>query len=191
VSARGRRTVSLGGSILVLPIAAGIGWVKAGEPFHHDGLYAAAAAGFVLAMFAPGLVLSARQLPQLLMPPRILRWWRAGHKTRPHIPVFLRRAVYASDGWVCRWCGSGQNLALDHIKPWAAGGLTVLWNLMTLCSDCNSTKSNYWRWRSGYVSYRPWAGHSNISEAAQILHWELRHRWSPIRWLRAAWYLGS
>ena len=43
-------------------------------------------------------------------------------------------------------CGRGTNdgvsLQIDHKIPFSLGGLTVLDNLQTLCSECNLSKGN-------------------------------------------------
>jgi 5-methylcytosine-specific restriction endonuclease McrA len=74
---------------------------------------------------------------------------------------------------------------VDHVKPWAGGYFTVLWNLMTLCQDCNLAKSNYSRDRDGYEHYRREARTpAALTRARAILAAELRHRWNPLRWAR-------
>ena len=45
----------------------------------------------------------------------------------------------------CAICGQlfyGNELTVDHIKPWSKGGRTVISNAQLLCRACNSTKSN-------------------------------------------------
>lgn len=60
----------------------------------------------------------------------------------------LRFKVLQRDRFRCRVCGSspansaGVELHVDHIRPWSAGGETILANLQTLCSTCNLGKSN-------------------------------------------------
>ena len=60
----------------------------------------------------------------------------------------LRFKVLQRDRFTCRSCGAspamsaGVELHVDHIRPWSAGGETVLANLQTLCSTCNLGKSN-------------------------------------------------
>ena len=50
--------------------------------------------------------------------------------------------------FTCKICGASPakdpnvELHVDHIKPWAKGGETVLDNLQTLCSKCNLGKSD-------------------------------------------------
>ncbi len=54
----------------------------------------------------------------------------------------LRNQIFKRDGGRCVKCGSKINLQLDHIIPFAAGGLTVKSNLQTLCRECNRAKGS-------------------------------------------------
>jgi hypothetical protein len=63
-----------------------------------------------------------------------------------NIPLGLRYKVLERDNGKCKLCGrtpnDGVKLHVDHIAPFSLGGLTVLNNLQTLCSDCNIGKGN-------------------------------------------------
>lgn len=61
---------------------------------------------------------------------------------RPPIPREIVDAVYKRDGGRCVYCGSTQNLQLDHIIPFSKGGATTLENMQLLCQKCNIEKSN-------------------------------------------------
>jgi hypothetical protein len=161
-----------------------VGWEHFGQPLHTAGLGAVLALGALAGIMVPGLIVSAGALPLLLVPGRLRMWHRHRHLYRPAIPVFLRRAVYAADQYRCCYCGDTVKLQLDHIRPWSRGGLSALWNLMTLCGRCNRLKSNYWVARDGYVFYNPFAGSGNMPAAAAILAFEKRHRWNLLRWMR-------
>lgn len=108
------------------------------------------------------------------------------------ITARMRRVVLAADRYECV---IGEDCAgpvqVDHIRPWAAGGITCLVNLMGLCRYHNMVKSGYWRDRDGYVHYRPWAGYDDVVLAAAILAAERSARWRPGRLLRAAWALAA
>jgi hypothetical protein len=76
------------------------------------------------------------------------RWWFEFEREyfaswcwKEPIPLELRRQVFERDGGACLACGSTARLAADHIVPESRGGRTVLGNLQTLCSPCNSTKN--------------------------------------------------
>lgn len=70
------------------------------------------------------------------------------HKTGRDINLRTRFLVMKRDNFKCCMCGRspattpGLELHIDHIKPWAKGGETVIDNLQTLCSDCNLGKSD-------------------------------------------------
>lgn len=61
---------------------------------------------------------------------------------RPRIPQEVVDAVYRRDGGRCVYCGSTENLQLDHIIPFSRGGATNVDNLQLLCQKCNLAKSN-------------------------------------------------
>lgn len=61
---------------------------------------------------------------------------------RPPIPREVVDAVYRRDQGRCVYCGSTENLQLDHIVPFSKGGATTLENLQLLCQKCNLEKSN-------------------------------------------------
>lgn len=176
----------------LLPVAAALGgWARFGEPFHGAGLIVLLSASLIVSMAIPGILLSLASLPRLLVPARTRAWWRRGKpredQKSSYIPVHLRRAVYAADRYRCCWCRAMEDLQIDHVRPWAAGGLAVLWNLSVLCGTCNKIKSDYWPGRC----YHPFEGLENHHEAADILRFERRHRWSPARWVRAGWSLAA
>jgi 5-methylcytosine-specific restriction endonuclease McrA len=42
----------------------------------------------------------------------------------------------------CFFCGSRENISIDHIIPISRGGYHGIGNLQTLCKSCNSSKHN-------------------------------------------------
>jgi hypothetical protein len=143
-----------------------------------------------------------------VVPPRSWRkWWRQRHPGWPerilhwavrspvgrsraksaYIPKWFARVVKAADRGRCVACGSTDRLNIDHVMPWSLGGLTILWNCMTLCWTCNRAKSNAWIFHGRF-----WASKTcNPALAEPILRIQLRHRRNVARWLRAAWALGT
>jgi hypothetical protein len=58
-------------------------------------------------------------------------------------PQSIRELVFRRDGYHCCYCGvhqSEKTLSVDHIFPESGGGPSVLWNLLSCCTQCNSLK---------------------------------------------------
>ena len=142
--------------------------------------------GLAVSLFYPLIVLLAIEAPGALVPWQWRAWYRRGREHRPTIRRWLRRVVEAADKHACAFCGSSAQLQFDHVRPWSLGGRTSFFNAMTLCGPCNRVKSNYWVHKSGRRTYNPFEGHGNARQAAAILAFELRHRWSLWRFIRAA-----
>ena len=53
------------------------------------------------------------------------------------------KKVKTRDGHKCRLCSSTEYLKVDHIRPVARGGLTVMHNLWTLCAICHSKRPGH------------------------------------------------
>lgn len=107
----------------------------------------------------------------------LLRPWRRKPPGRPHIPVRLRRRVWGIDGHYCVACAAGcwrpgdlapddTRLHLDHVKPYAWGGLTSGWNLVTLCRYHNLVKSTFWVGPGGRWHYRHQSGYGDLTGVA-------------------------
>lgn len=50
------------------------------------------------------------------------------------------RQLVERDGEYCQYCGTTQNLSIDHVMAIANGGTNDLDNLQLLCRSCNSRK---------------------------------------------------
>ncbi|NJN27463.1 MAG: HNH endonuclease [Cyclobacteriaceae bacterium] len=57
--------------------------------------------------------------------------------------VLSRENVFKRDGFTCQYCGTNQDLTLDHLIPKAKGGETKWNNLVTACKKCNSRKGDF------------------------------------------------
>jgi len=53
-----------------------------------------------------------------------------------------RKRLFKRDRYQCGYCGSKNNLTIDHIIPKSKGGLNTWDNLVTSCFRCNSIKDN-------------------------------------------------
>jgi HNH endonuclease len=190
------------GPAFAAPLA---GWAYLHEPpdvtwphaalWHLTGLAAFMLAGLLV---IPGVLVSLTcflpDLPKML----VRQSWRAGYRYRhgregarsSRISARLRRLIYIADGYCCINCGSRADLQIDHRVPWAWGGLTILWNLFTLCEPCNVRKLDYHE-----VHGRPrFSRHFNTQNtelAHHIFRLESRRRWNPFRMFRIAWALAA
>lgn len=175
------------GRWLVPGTAAFVLWLADNDPGRVAGLGSFVLLGLLISLFYPLLVLMAAEAPGALVPPEWRARWRHG-RPRPAIKARLRRVVYAADRHACclPWCRSSGDIQVEHVRPWALGGRNSYWNFCTLCGYHNRVKSDYWEFRSGRRTYRPFKGHANAAEAARILAFERRHRYSVIRFIRAA-----
>ena len=74
-------------------------------------------------------------------PDRVLRVIQTEVKARMNwIRKEKRIAIYNRDGNICLYCGSNNNLSLDHIIPRSKGGSNDTSNLITCCIACNSSR---------------------------------------------------
>jgi hypothetical protein len=181
-------------------------------PGAHAALWHAAGLGVFLAaglVIWPVLIVTLLYLVPKVPAGLVPRDWRKRYRKRlieqgvprsaqrsSYISARLKRVTFAADRHRCVACRVRlryvDHMEWDHIGPWSLGYLTTLFNGMTLCPACNKTKSNYWRYRrSGRAVYVPFDGWVNEAKAAAILRLELRHRWNVLRWVRAAWALGT
>ncbi|TAF66927.1 MAG: HNH endonuclease [Cytophagales bacterium] len=74
--------------------------------------------------------------------PSIIRLFKYVHL--PYKGVILsRHNIFRRDGNKCQYCGSTQDLTLDHVLPRSRGGLSSWDNLVTACRQCNSKKGDF------------------------------------------------
>ena len=73
--------------------------------------------------------------------PSVIRLKRQIKRPRPIVRV-SRRGVYVRDNYECQYCGSKQDLTLDHVVPRRLGGEDSWENLVTCCRRCNGKKSD-------------------------------------------------
>jgi len=61
-------------------------------------------------------------------------------RAKRKIPHTLRIEIFSRDEYTCCYCGTNEDLTVDHIIPEIAGGTLDKSNLQTLCRSCNSRK---------------------------------------------------
>lgn len=61
-----------------------------------------------------------------------------------------RQKIKEEWGHQCAYCGSDENLTIDHIVPQAKGGLDVTKNVVCCCHSCNQSKGHD-HWKLWYV----------------------------------------
>ena len=61
-----------------------------------------------------------------------------------------RKQIKESWDYKCAYCGSEDNLTLDHIVPQCKGGMDVKTNVVTCCHSCNQSKGHD-HWKLWYV----------------------------------------
>ena len=77
-----------------------------------------------------------------------------------HLPyrgvVMTRHNIFKRDGNRCQYCGTHDNLTLDHVIPKSRGGKTNWDNLSTACKRCNSKKGDHTPEEAGmFLRQRP------------------------------------
>jgi 5-methylcytosine-specific restriction endonuclease McrA len=74
--------------------------------------------------------------------PTVIRLFRYVHL--PYKGVILNRQnIFKRDGHRCQYCGTAEELTLDHVVPKSRGGQSKWDNLTTACKRCNSRKGDY------------------------------------------------
>ncbi|WNJ21453.1 HNH endonuclease [Pontibacter sp. G13] len=73
--------------------------------------------------------------------PSIIRLYKYVHF--PYKRVNLsRHNVFKRDGYRCVYCGTKEDLTIDHVIPKSSGGRDTWDNLVTACQKCNSKKGS-------------------------------------------------
>ncbi|WP_448518303.1 HNH endonuclease [Rhodoflexus sp.] len=90
--------------------------------------------------------------------PSVIRLYR--YVNVPFKNVMLNRHnIFKRDGGRCLYCGSREDLTLDHVLPRSRGGKTTWTNLVTACKKCNARKGDYTPEEAGmplpYAPFRP------------------------------------
>lgn len=113
------------------------------EPMH----LASAKRAITLVQFGVAEVLEESQdtvrSPSTVMAiPCVIRLRRYIRRPRPQAVSLNRRHILRRDFFSCQYCGSGEELTLDHVMPRSRGGRDTWQNLVTACRSCNQRKGN-------------------------------------------------
>ena len=80
---------------------------------------------------------------------------------------FSKNNVFSRDGFRCMYCGSRDQLTVDHIIPQSRGGKTDFDNCTTACRPCNNKKDRRTPREAGmHLSRQPYA--PTISEFLRL-----------------------
>ena len=60
---------------------------------------------------------------------------------RSKVP-FSKKNIFIRDRFTCMYCGSHDNLTIDHITPKSMGGKSTFENCITSCYRCNNKKGS-------------------------------------------------
>ena len=71
--------------------------------------------------------------------------------------IFDDEKIKLETGQICNYCGSSENLALDHIFPQRFGGKDDAENLIYACRTCNSSKGkkDLMEWMGNHEKFLP------------------------------------
>src|SRR2546422_5771096 len=83
------------------------------------------------------------------MTKRLIR--QVGYQPSRYIPASVRHRVFERDGYTCSFCGSQDDLTLDHYVALSLGGTHDESNLVTACRSCNGRKGKV---GAGYIIHR-------------------------------------
>ncbi len=67
--------------------------------------------------------------------------YKRGKASRHTRDPELRNRIFSRDGFICKICGTSDNLTIDHIISVYRGGGNEDDNLQALCNRCNSGKA--------------------------------------------------
>lgn len=112
--------------------------------------------------------------PSTVLPiPSVIRLRRYVRRPRVHPVPFNRRNVLRRDTFVCQYCGSGDDLTLDHVMPRSRGGRHGWDNVTTACRACNQRKGNRTPDEAGMpLRTRPRAPSFGVYAHGQFAHWQ-------------------
>lgn len=97
---------------------------------------------------------SLRSISQSFPMPTVIRLHK--YVYLPYRGVMLtRQNIFRRDAYTCQYCGTHDDLTLDHVQPKSRGGRSSWDNLTTACKRCNSRKGDFTPEEAG-LTLRQW-----------------------------------
>lgn len=114
----------------------------------------------------------------VLVVPSVIRLRKYVRRPRVHPVPFNRRNVLRRDTFTCQYCGSREELTLDHVLPRSRGGGHGWDNVVTACRSCNQRKGSRTPEEAGMPLHTPpYAPTFGVYAHGQFAHWQ--PNWAP------------
>jgi hypothetical protein len=78
-----------------------------------------------------------------------------------------RQSIKEHWDYECAYCGSEENLTLDHITPRSKGGSDRVTNVLCACKECNNSKGHQ-MWSDWYLNQEFFA----TERLSKIVEWQ-------------------
>jgi len=78
-----------------------------------------------------------------------------------------RQSIKEEWDYQCAYCGSEENLTLDHITPRSKGGSDRVTNVLCACKECNTSKGHQ-MWSDWYLNQDFFA----TERLSKIVEWQ-------------------
>ena len=109
----------------------------------------------------------------VLQVPSVIRLRKYVRRPRVHPIPFNRRNVLRRDTFACQYCGSAEELTMDHVMPRSRGGRHNWDNVVTACRPCNQHKGSRTPDEAGMpLRTRPRAPSFGVYAHGQFAHWQ-------------------
>jgi 5-methylcytosine-specific restriction endonuclease McrA len=89
--------------------------------------------------FAQDVIRTGEQVIQIPLVMKLIKIIRTIYRSK--VP-FSKKNIMIRDNFVCQYCGSTEELTIDHVMPISRGGVSCFENCVTACKKCNTKKAN-------------------------------------------------
>lgn len=89
--------------------------------------------------FAAATVRAGEKIIQIPLVMKLIKIIRTIYRNK--VP-FSKKNIMIRDSFVCQYCGSTEDLTIDHVMPLSRGGVSCFENCVTACKKCNARKAN-------------------------------------------------